>query len=82
VVDFWRVEQLQPDAMLLLRAEMKLPGLAWLRFTIQPGDHGNRLGVKAFFHTDRAWGKLYWYACLPFHHFIFNDLIRQIEKRS
>jgi uncharacterized protein YbjT (DUF2867 family) len=82
VVDFWRVEQLQPDAMLLLRAEMKLPGRAWLRFTIEPGDHGNRLGVKAFFHTDRVWGKLYWYACLPFHHFIFNDLIRQIEKRS
>lgn len=81
VIDFWRVEHLKPDASLLLRAEMKLPGMAWLRFTIDQGET-NRLGVKAYFHTDSLWGRLYWYACLPFHHFIFRDLIRQIEKRS
>jgi uncharacterized protein YbjT (DUF2867 family) len=58
VIDFWRVEDLKPDAMLLLRAEMKLPGKAWLQFSVdQEG-------------------------CLPFHFFIFQNLIRQIEKRS
>ena len=82
VIDFWRVEALKPGAMLLLRAEMKLPGQAWLRFTIEPGGAFNTLGVQAYFNTESFWGKLYWYACLPFHHFIFNDLIRQIEKRS
>ncbi len=82
VIDFWRVEALKPDAMLLLRAEMKLPGQAWLRFTIEPGGAVNTLGVQAYFNTESLWGKLYWYACLPFHHFIFTDLIRQIEKRS
>jgi len=82
VIDFWRVETLEQDTLLLLRAEMKLPGLAWLRFSIQPEGSKNRLGVKAYFHTESIWGVLYWYLCLPFHVFIFNNLIRQIEKRS
>jgi len=60
------VEQLKPDAMLLLRAEMKLPGWAWLRFSITPGEASNLLAVTAYFHTDSLWGILYWYACLPF----------------
>lgn len=82
VIDFWRVEDLKPDAMLLLRAEMKLPGLAWLRFTVLPEGAVNRLSVTAYFQTDSLWGWLYWYACLPFHLWIFYDLIKQIEKRA
>ncbi len=82
VVDFWRVEKLEENTMLLLRAEMKLPGLAWLRFSIDPVEHQRRLRVNAYFETDSAWGVLYWYACLPFHCFIFKNLIRSIEKRS
>lgn len=82
VIDFWRVEDLQPDRRLLLRAEMKLPGKAWLEFTIQPQDRGNVLSVTAHYDTRSLSGHIYWYLMLPFHHFIFTDLISQIEKRN
>lgn len=82
VIDFWRVEDLKPGKMLLLRAEMKLPGKAWLRFKIEPDDEKHRLSVKAFFTPKGVWGKIYWYIFLPFHHWIFYDIINQIEKRS
>ena len=82
VIDFWRVEEIQPDEMLLLRAEMKLPGKAWLQFRITPEQDNNRLTVQPFFSTGSVWGRVYWYLFLPFHHFIFYDILRQIEKRS
>ena len=82
VIDFWRVEDLKIDELLLLRAEMKLPGMAWLEFRIDRVEGKNRLSVKAFYQTRNLFGKAYWYACLPLHSFIFKELIRQIEKRS
>ena len=83
VIDFWRVEDLQPNRRLLLRAEMKLPGKAWLEFTIDPKeDLKNILSVRASYSTATLFGHLYWYLFLPFHHFIFANLIRQIEKKS
>jgi uncharacterized protein YbjT (DUF2867 family) len=82
VIDFWRVEDLRYGNMLLLRAEMKLPGRAWLEFSIEPSEGKNRLSVKAFFQEKGILGKIYWYILLPFHHFIFKNLIEQIEKRS
>lgn len=82
VIDFWRVEDLRQDQRLLLRAEMKLPGKAWLEFNIQSEGQNNRLTVKAHYAPKNLLGKIYWYACLPFHIFIFRDLIRQIEKRG
>jgi uncharacterized protein YbjT (DUF2867 family) len=82
VIDFWRVEDYKVDERLLLRAEMKLPGRAWLEFTIQKAGDENRLSVKAHYQTRGVWGKLYWYMFLPFHIFIFKDLIQQIERRS
>lgn len=82
VIDFWRVEELEPDRKLLLRAEMKLPGRAWLQFTVSPCTSGNSISVRAFYQTEGFPGKMYWYVFLPFHHFIFKDLITQIEKKS
>jgi uncharacterized protein YbjT (DUF2867 family) len=82
VIDFWRVESLKQDAMLLLRAEMKLPGMAWLQFNVDPHEGGNRLSVKAYYQPAGLFGKPYWYACLPFHFLIFQNLIKQIEKRA
>jgi hypothetical protein len=82
VVDFWRVEDLHRDGRLLLRAEMRLPGEAWLEFNIEPEGDANRLFVKAHYHTTSLFGKLYWYAFLPFHQYIFKGLIRQIAARS
>jgi len=79
---FWRVEDLKHDEMLLLRAEMKLPGRAWLEFRIDKVECKNRLSVKGYYQTRGIFGKIYWYIFLPFHNIIFNDLIKQIEKRS
>ena len=68
---------------LLLRAEMKLPGRAWMEFSIDANQDGTtQLTIKAYYQALGFWGKAYWYACLPLHIFIFNDLIKQIERRS
>ena len=82
VIDFWRVEDIKKDSRLLLRAEMKMPGKAWLEFTISKKEPGNQLTITAHYSTFSLLGKLYWYFFLPFHHFIFADLIEQIEKRA
>ena len=82
VIDFWRVEDLQPNRKLLLRAEMNLPGKAWLEFTIKPQGTGNLLSTTAYYHTRGFLGRTYWYLFLPFHSIIFKSLIEQIEKRS
>ncbi len=83
VVDFWRVEEVSYHRQLLLRAEMKVPGYAWLEFRVDPiSGEKNRLSVNAYYKTKGLWGRTYWYIFLPFHHFIFDDLIKQIERRS
>ena len=82
VVGFWRVEAVQENQRLLLRAEMKLPGKAWLEFRIDPADGRRSLSVTAYYDTDSIPGLVYWYIFLPFHRSIFRGLIRQIEKRS
>jgi hypothetical protein len=62
---------------------MKVPGRAWLEFRIDPEGNGqNRLAITAYYQSIGWWGRVYWYIFLPFHHFIFYDLIKQIEKRS
>jgi uncharacterized protein YbjT (DUF2867 family) len=83
VIDFWRVEAIEKNRILRLRAEMKVPGRAWLEFRVDPeGEWQNRLTVTAYYQSKGVWGRVYWYIFLPFHHFIFYDLIKQIEKRS
>ena len=81
VIDFWRVEDMVPDERLLLRAEMKLPGRAWLEFRIAREDSWNQLSVVAYYDTKSFFGHLYWYIVLPFHRYIFDNLIKQIERR-
>ncbi|NOY22067.1 MAG: SDR family oxidoreductase [Acidobacteria bacterium] len=80
VIDFWRVEDLIPDSRLLLRAEMLLPGRAWLEFNIHDNGTTRSLKIKAWFHTRTLFGKIYWYVLVPFHGIVFNDLIKGIEK--
>ena len=82
VIDFWRIEDLQLNQRLLLRAEMKMPGSAWLEFRIDNVDQLKRLSVAAYYHTTSVWGKIYWCSFLPFHRFIFQRLIEQIEAKS
>jgi len=82
VIDFWRVEDLRPNKRLLLRAEMQLPGRAWLEFNIAEQGSTRVLNITAYYDTQSLSGKIYWYLCLPFHRFIFHNLIKEIEKRS
>ena len=82
VIGFWRVEAVEDDEALLLRAEMRLPGRAWLGFGVGEEGGYRKLTVTAHYHTTGLWGKLYWYAFLPFHRYIFKGLIEQIEKRA
>lgn len=82
VIDFWRIEDIVQNRRVLLRAEMKLPGLAWLEFKIQDEGGKRKITVTPYFHTNQLFGRLYWYIMVPFHKFIFTDLIKQIERIS
>jgi len=82
VIDFWRIEDLKKDERLLLRAEMKIPGKAWLEFKIDKFDEQNKLSVIAYFNHKGVVGRLYWYIFVPFHKIIFKNLIREIEIRA
>ncbi len=81
-LDFWRVEALEPGRLLRMRAEMKLPGVAWLQFEIFEDDAGAVVQQTAFFDPHGVLGHLYWYALLPFHRFIFPGLIRAIREKA
>jgi uncharacterized protein YbjT (DUF2867 family) len=82
VIDFWRVEDLSENQRLLLRAEMKIPGQAWLEFKIVPADRKRGLVVCAYFAPRGFLGSFYWYLFLPFHRVIFKNLIEQIDARA
>jgi uncharacterized protein YbjT (DUF2867 family) len=79
-VDFWRVEAYEKDRLLRLRAEMRLPGYAWLQFEALPGDDAgeSQLRQTAFFEPRGFLGYLYWFAVLPFHEFIFGNMAKRI----
>lgn len=77
-LDFWRVLYVSREKKrLLLFAEMKLPGEAWLEFRI---DENNILHQTATFRPRGIWGRLYWLATSPFHFFIFNGMIKNIAE--
>ncbi len=82
-LDFWRVEAVEPDHLIRLRAEMKLPGTAWLQFQVRPLEDGRALLTQmAFFAPKGLVGVLYWYALYPFHKLIFSGLIDEIARRA
>lgn len=81
-VDFWRVEALVPDKLVRLRAEMRLPGRAWLEWTIDEHDGKTRLTQRARYQPRGIPGRLYWYALLPFHGVIFKGLAAQLAKNA
>ena len=77
-LDFWRVLLAdKEEKRLLLYAEMKLPGEAWLEFKI---DENNILSQTATFRPLGLWGRIYWYAVLPFHGFIFKGMLKNIAS--
>jgi len=77
-LDFWRVEEIEPGRLLRLRAEMRLPGLAWLELGVRR-DNGRTLYTqRALFHPRGLLGHLYWWAVWPFHHVVFGGMERNI----
>ena len=82
-LDFWRVEMVVPGRLIRLRAEMRVPGRAWLEFEARsvPGDQALLLQT-AFFEPKGVPGLLYWYALYPVHSLIFSGLIRKIAVAS
>lgn len=82
-LDFWRVEAVEADRLLRLRAEMKVPGQAWLQFQATPLEGGGTLlSQSAFFAPRGLAGWLYWYALYPVHKIIFSGLIDEIAARA
>jgi uncharacterized protein YbjT (DUF2867 family) len=78
-LDFWRVLVADKEQRrLLLFAEMKLPGEAWLEFLIRRDNNVERLIQTATFRPRGVLGRLYWYSVLPFHNFIFSGLINRL----
>jgi uncharacterized protein YbjT (DUF2867 family) len=82
-VDFWRVSRCDPDRRLVLEAEMKVPGRAWLEFQVEPVDEARTvIRQTARFEPSGVWGRLYWYALLPVHAVIFSGMLRGIGRRA
>ncbi|MGB2693044.1 MAG: SDR family oxidoreductase [Thermodesulfobacteriota bacterium] len=79
-VDFWRVEEVQRPEILRLRAEMKVPGRAWLEWQAMREGNGTRLVQTALFEPSGLWGVLYWRSFYPIHRFIFDDMIKAIAE--
>jgi len=77
-LDFWKVVDLRPNKRLLLVNQMKVPGKAWLEFTID----GSRLVVTAHYYPKGVWGRLYWLVTKPLHKLIFPDITRGIIKKA
>lgn len=81
VVDFWRVEEIKPPFLLRLKAEMKLPGRAWLEFYVEPTDKGSKISQRAIFDPAGIWGIAYWYMLYPLHYLVFSGMLKGIVKR-
>ncbi len=81
-LDFWRVEAIEPDRLLRLRAEMKVPGAAWLQWEVTAEGDGARLVQTARFVPRGLWGAIYWWVAYPLHARIFSDLARAIAREA
>jgi hypothetical protein len=87
-IDFWRVEERQPDTMLRLRAEMRLPGLAWLELGMRPAEPGadgkprTTYVQRAVFHPRGLLGHLYWWTIAPFHRVVFGGMADGIARAA
>lgn len=80
-MDFWRVEEVKENRLLRLRAEMKVPGRAWLQFEVIPeGASRSKLLQTAYFASKGLAGLLYWYMLYPLHGLIFSRMPRRIAE--
>jgi hypothetical protein len=81
-LDFWRVEAYEPGSRLLLRAEMKVPGRAWLEFAVSGQGRGARIRQTAVFDPLGLFGLAYWYAVWPLHALVFRGMLRGVARQA
>jgi hypothetical protein len=81
-VDCWRVEEIEPDRRLRLRAEMRLPGRAWLEFEVEATSGGARIRQTAVFVPHGLFGRAYWYGIWPLHALVFSGMLRGIARAA
>jgi uncharacterized protein YbjT (DUF2867 family) len=81
-LDFWRVEALEDGALLRLRAEMRLPGRAWLELRVEPTGGGSAYEQRALFAPRGLAGHAYWWAVAPFHGVVFGGMVRNIRRAA
>jgi uncharacterized protein YbjT (DUF2867 family) len=81
-VDFWRVEAVDSGRLLRLRAEMRLPGRAWLQFEVQPDREGSVIHQTAMFDPVGLSGLAYWYTLWPLHQVVFRGMLRGIAQAA
>jgi hypothetical protein len=81
-LDFWRVEAFEPNHLLRLAAEMKLPGRAWLEFEVEAKESGSTIRQTAVFDPVGLAGLAYWYALYPLHQLVFAGMLRRIAARA
>ena len=81
-IDWWRVEAYEPDHLLRLRAEMKVPGRAWLEFAVEPTERGAAIQQTAIFDPSGLSGLLYWYGIYPLHAAVFRGMLAGIARAA
>lgn len=79
-IDFWRVEAYEPDRLLRLVAEMKVPGRAWLQFEVEPIEGGTRIRQTAIYDPVGMLGLAYWYLLYPIHQFVFRGMLLGVAR--
>ncbi len=81
-LDFWRVEEIHRPELLRLRAEMRVPGRAWLQYEVVPSARGSDLIQTAFFEPKGLPGLAYWFVLYPIHGLIFRGMARVLGERA
>lgn len=81
-LDFWRVEEIVPGSLLRLRAEMRVPGLAWLELGVEKDGTDTVYTQRALFHPRGLAGHLYWWSVAPFHGVVFGGMVRGITLKA
>jgi len=82
VVDYYRVEALEPDHILRLRAELKTPGTGWMEWRVVEDEGKTKLTQTGFFAPYGFLGFAYWFGLSPFHKIVFRGLIKAIARKS
>lgn len=77
-IDFWRVEVVEPGRLLRLRAEMRLPGEAWVEWEVRETESGSDLVQSAWFRPRGLWGRIYWFVMMPAHRLVFPNMACRI----